>query len=136
MLLTTRPPQGSPEGGVGGVGPGTGTGFLRAAYGRFPREAHDLLRLLVAVAQAGGLMSREAARLARGIAACIPSENCRIARMNLDRGPHPRFGCGPDAFRCLNLSPPLSGRNKAVAMRRDAHSRTLLARKYCVPDLC
>ncbi|MGI5143377.1 MULTISPECIES: DUF6417 family protein [unclassified Streptomyces] len=38
-------------------------------------EAHDLLRLLVAVAQAGGLVSRGAARLARGIAACIPLEN-------------------------------------------------------------
>ncbi|MEU6323657.1 DUF6417 family protein [Streptomyces sp. NPDC047009] len=38
-------------------------------------QAHDLLRLLVAVAQAGALMSREAARLARGIAARIPSGN-------------------------------------------------------------
>ena len=36
-------------------------------------EAHDLLRPLVAVV--GGLVSREAARLAREIAACIPSEN-------------------------------------------------------------
>ncbi|MGI5144254.1 DUF6417 family protein [Streptomyces sp. CA-106110] len=36
-------------------------------------EAHDLRRLLVAVAQAGGLMSREAARLAREIVARIPS---------------------------------------------------------------
>ncbi|GAA3786989.1 DUF6417 family protein [Streptomyces chiangmaiensis] len=38
-------------------------------------QAHDLLRLLVAVAQAGGLMSAEAARPAREIAARIPSEN-------------------------------------------------------------
>jgi hypothetical protein len=58
-------------------------------------EAHDLLRLLVAVAQAGGLMSREAARLAREIAARIPSENCRIARMNLDMGAAPEVRVRP-----------------------------------------
>jgi hypothetical protein len=38
-------------------------------------EVHDLLRLPVAVAQAGGLVSRGAARLAREVAACIPLED-------------------------------------------------------------
>jgi hypothetical protein len=38
-------------------------------------EAHDLLRLLVTVAQDGGPMSAEADRLAKEIAARIPSEN-------------------------------------------------------------
>ncbi|MER5604377.1 DUF6417 family protein [Streptomyces sp. NPDC002265] len=38
-------------------------------------EAHDLLALLVAVAQEGGSMSVRAERLAREIAARIPSEN-------------------------------------------------------------
>lgn len=38
-------------------------------------EAHDLLRLLLAVAQSGGELSEEADRLAREIAARIPSEN-------------------------------------------------------------
>ncbi|MER5598318.1 DUF6417 family protein [Streptomyces sp. NPDC002265] len=38
-------------------------------------EAHDLLALLVAVAQEGGSMSAQADRLAREIAARIPSEN-------------------------------------------------------------
>ncbi|MET9388217.1 DUF6417 family protein [Streptomyces sp. NPDC002928] len=38
-------------------------------------EAHDLLGLLQAVVQEGGTMSPEADRLAREIAACIPSEN-------------------------------------------------------------
>ncbi|MET9387686.1 DUF6417 family protein [Streptomyces sp. NPDC002928] len=38
-------------------------------------EAHDLLGLLQAVAQEGGTMSPEADRLAREIAARIPSEN-------------------------------------------------------------
>jgi hypothetical protein len=45
-------------------------------------EAHGLLRLLVAVAQDGGPMSREADRLAREIAARIPSEADRIAQMD------------------------------------------------------
>jgi hypothetical protein len=38
-------------------------------------EVRDLLRLLVALAPAGGLMSREAERLVRGIAARIPLED-------------------------------------------------------------
>jgi hypothetical protein len=38
-------------------------------------EAHDLLRLLVTVAEDGSPMSAEADRLAREIAARIPSEN-------------------------------------------------------------
>ncbi|MFI1377699.1 DUF6417 family protein [Streptomyces longwoodensis] len=38
-------------------------------------EAHDLLRLLVTVAQEGGLVSEEAERLAKEIAARVPSEN-------------------------------------------------------------
>ncbi|MEU1203529.1 DUF6417 family protein [Streptomyces sp. NPDC005813] len=38
-------------------------------------EAHDLLSLLLAVAQEGGPISPEADRLAREIAARIPSEN-------------------------------------------------------------
>lgn len=38
-------------------------------------EAHDLLRLLATVAEDGGPMSAEADRLAREIAARIPSEN-------------------------------------------------------------
>ncbi|MFG2951925.1 DUF6417 family protein [Streptomyces adustus] len=38
-------------------------------------EAHDLLALLVAIAQEGGSMSVQADRLAREIAARIPSEN-------------------------------------------------------------
>jgi uncharacterized protein DUF6417 len=38
-------------------------------------EAQDLLRLLVTVAEEGGPMSAEADRLAREIAARIPSEN-------------------------------------------------------------
>ena len=39
-------------------------------------EAHDLLRLLLAIAQEGeGPLSREAGRLAKEIAARIPSEN-------------------------------------------------------------
>ncbi|MFE2585159.1 DUF6417 family protein [Streptomyces sp. NPDC059378] len=38
-------------------------------------EAHDLLALLVAVTQEGGSMSVQADRLAREIAARIPSEN-------------------------------------------------------------
>lgn len=38
-------------------------------------EAHDLLRLLLAVAQDGGELSEEAGRLAREIAARIPSVN-------------------------------------------------------------
>ncbi|PWJ04749.1 hypothetical protein DKG34_25615 [Streptomyces sp. NWU49] len=39
-------------------------------------EAHDLLRLLLAIAQDGeGPLSREAGRLAKEIAARIPSEN-------------------------------------------------------------
>jgi uncharacterized protein DUF6417 len=58
-------------------------------------EAHDLLRLLIVVAQAGGLMSREAARLAREVAARIPLENCRIARMSLDMGAAPEVRVRP-----------------------------------------
>lgn len=38
-------------------------------------EAHDLLRLLLAVAHDGGELSAEADRLSREIAARIPSEN-------------------------------------------------------------
>ncbi|MCX5000794.1 DUF6417 family protein [Streptomyces longwoodensis] len=38
-------------------------------------EAHDLLRLLVTVAQESGPVSPEADRLAKEIAARIPSEN-------------------------------------------------------------
>ncbi|MER6407058.1 DUF6417 family protein [Streptomyces viridosporus] len=38
-------------------------------------EAHDLLRLLLTVAQEEGPMSPEANRLAKEIAARIPSEN-------------------------------------------------------------
>ncbi|WP_369228889.1 DUF6417 family protein [Streptomyces sp. R21] len=38
-------------------------------------EAHDLLRLLLTVARDGGSMSAEADRLAREIAARVPSEN-------------------------------------------------------------
>ncbi|AJE44168.1 DUF6417 family protein [Streptomyces nodosus] len=38
-------------------------------------EAHDLLRLLSTIAEEGGPMSVEAGRLAREIAARIPSEN-------------------------------------------------------------
>ncbi|MEU3290578.1 DUF6417 family protein [Streptomyces longwoodensis] len=38
-------------------------------------EAHDLLRLLVTVAQEGGPASAEADRLAKEIAARVPSEN-------------------------------------------------------------
>ncbi|WP_406357318.1 DUF6417 family protein [Streptomyces sp. NBC_01635] len=38
-------------------------------------EAHDLLRLLLTVAQQEGPMSPEADRLAKEIAARIPSEN-------------------------------------------------------------
>ncbi|GAA3062298.1 hypothetical protein GCM10010448_52030 [Streptomyces glomeratus] len=38
-------------------------------------EAHDLLRLLATVAEEGGPLSAEAERLAREIAARIPSEN-------------------------------------------------------------
>ncbi|MEU5256308.1 DUF6417 family protein [Streptomyces longwoodensis] len=38
-------------------------------------EAHDLLRVLVAVAQEGGPVSAEADRLAKEIAARVPSEN-------------------------------------------------------------
>lgn len=38
-------------------------------------EAHDLLRLLQSVAQEGGSVAPEADRLAREIAARIPSEN-------------------------------------------------------------
>ncbi|WP_331724028.1 DUF6417 family protein [Streptomyces sp. NBC_00005] len=38
-------------------------------------EAHDLLRLLLTVAQEDGPVSPEADRLAREIAARIPSEN-------------------------------------------------------------
>jgi hypothetical protein len=38
-------------------------------------EAHDLLRLLLTVAQEGGPVALEADRLAREIAARIPSEN-------------------------------------------------------------
>ncbi|GHB68186.1 hypothetical protein GCM10010377_68880 [Streptomyces viridiviolaceus] len=38
-------------------------------------EAHDVLRLLVTVAQEQGPMSREADRLAKAIAFRIPSEN-------------------------------------------------------------
>ncbi|MEW2120426.1 DUF6417 family protein [Streptomyces sp. NPDC005474] len=38
-------------------------------------EAHDLLRLLLAVAHDGGELSAEADRLAHEIAARIPSEN-------------------------------------------------------------
>jgi Family of unknown function (DUF6417) len=38
-------------------------------------EAHDLLALLLAVAQADGPLSPQADRPAREIAACIPSKN-------------------------------------------------------------
>lgn len=38
-------------------------------------EAHDLLRLLLAVTQVGGELSEEADRLASEIAARIPSDN-------------------------------------------------------------
>ncbi|WP_234312148.1 DUF6417 family protein [Streptomyces griseus] len=38
-------------------------------------EAHDLLGLLLVIAQEGGPVSPEADRLAREIAARIPSEN-------------------------------------------------------------
>ncbi|MEV5665520.1 DUF6417 family protein [Streptomyces flaveolus] len=38
-------------------------------------EAYDVLRLVVTVAKEGGPLSREAVRLAKGIAARIPSEN-------------------------------------------------------------
>jgi hypothetical protein len=38
-------------------------------------EAHDVLRLLVGVAGEGGALSQEADRLARELAARIPSEN-------------------------------------------------------------
>ncbi|MGW9032225.1 DUF6417 family protein [Streptomyces sp. NPDC055722] len=41
----------------------------------FLEEARELLRLLVAVAQDGGLMSAAADRLARKIAARVPSES-------------------------------------------------------------
>ncbi|MEU5116634.1 DUF6417 family protein [Streptomyces longwoodensis] len=38
-------------------------------------EAHDVLRVLVTVAQEGGPVSAEADRLAKEIAARVPSEN-------------------------------------------------------------
>ncbi|MFJ4152777.1 DUF6417 family protein [Streptomyces galbus] len=38
-------------------------------------EAHDLLRVLVTVAQEGGPVSAEADRLAKEITARVPSEN-------------------------------------------------------------
>ncbi|MEV7130643.1 DUF6417 family protein [Streptomyces sp. NPDC093260] len=38
-------------------------------------EAHDLLRLLVTVSAEGGPLSEEADRLAKEIAARVPSEN-------------------------------------------------------------
>ncbi|MFK4122343.1 DUF6417 family protein [Streptomyces longwoodensis] len=38
-------------------------------------EAHDLLRVLAAVAQEGGPVAAEADRLAKEIAARVPSEN-------------------------------------------------------------
>jgi hypothetical protein len=58
-------------------------------------EAHDLLRLLVAVAQAGGLMSREAARLAgvRSSGHCTPTT--RTSSDALARGRAGKNGVAP-----------------------------------------